>query len=502
MTRTSPGDPARDLLRDCTEIWQAGLAAVKIDCLIDEHLQLESGELWIDDFSLDLKPYRRVIVVGAGKAAAAMAFAIERVVEKQLPVTGWVNVPEQSFEPAAVKQSGVTVWPARPAGCNEPTPAAIHGTRQIVDLVRTATKQDLVIVALTGGGSALLCLPCEGVSLEDKVAVTRWLSSRGANIQELNAVRSQLSEVKGGGLLRACRAGYMLTVVLSDVLGDPLEVIASGPTILSPSSSSLPPSQIVAGLTRVQSPTAHVAGLTRVQTPASSSNGIAQALAVLNQYDPDHQLPHSIYQSLQHRLTQPPMQPPLVPHAELIIGNLATAVDAAGIRAESLGYSHAMFVARQAEGTAEAVGRHLAEMAVSMLQGDPRSPDCLISGGEPTVQLAPATIRGRGGRNTHLLLAAMIRFQELQCDEQIQKRVVLMSAGTDGEDGPTDAAGAILTHDVWQRAKELKLDARDYLHRSDSYTFFQLTGGLYITGPTNTNVCDMRVLVVDRPASS
>ncbi len=488
MTRTSPGDPARDLLRDCTEIWQAGLAAVKIDRLIDEHMQFEADELWIDDFSLDLTPYRRVILVGAGKAAAAMALAIERVLRDQLPVIGWVNVPDQSFDPAAVKQSGVTFWPARPAGCNEPTPAAIHGTRQLVDLVRTATKQDLVIVALTGGGSALLCLPCEGVSLEDKVAVTRWLSSRGANIQELNTVRRQLSEVKGGGLLRACRAGYMLTVVLSDVLGDPLEVIASGPTILSPP-SSLPPSP-------------NVAELARVQTSVSPNNDIAQALAVLHQYDPDHQLPSSIYQSLQHRLTQPPTQPPLVPHAELIVGNLATAVDAAGIRAESLGYSHAMFVARQAEGTAEAIGRHLAEMAVSMLDGDPRSPDCLISGGEPTVQLAPATIRGRGGRNTHLVLAAMIRLQELQCDELIHKRLVLMSAGTDGEDGPTDAAGAILTHDVWQLAKELQLDARDYLHRSDSYTFFQLTGGLYITGPTNTNVCDMRVLVVERPASS
>ncbi len=485
MTKPSASEKPRDLFCDCTEIWQAGLAAVKIDRLIDEHMQLEAGELWIDDYSLDLASVRRAILVGAGKAAAAMALGIERVVGKQLPVTGWVNVPEQSFDPATTLSSQVTIYPARPAGCNEPTEAAVDGTRKILDLVRAATAEDLVIFALTGGGSALLCLPCEGVSLEDKIAVTRWLSSRGANIHELNTVRRQLSDVKGGGLLCACRAGHLLTVVLSDVLGDPLEIIASGPTILSPPSS--PP----------LSP--NVAGLARVQTPASPRNDTAQALAVLHQYDPNRQLPRSIYQSLEHKLSQPPTYPTLVPHDELIIGNLATAVDAAGIHAESLGYSHAMFVARQDEGSAESVGRHLAEMAVNMLAGDLRSPDCLISGGEPTVQLAPAEVRGRGGRNTHLVLAAMIRLQELQIDEPSRQRIVLMSAGTDGEDGPTDAAGAVLTAEVWQRAKELQLNAHEYLQRSDSYTFFKLTGGLYITGPTHTNVCDMRVIVIHRP---
>lgn len=471
MTRTSPSHSPRDLPRDCKDIWNAGLAAVKIDRLIDEHLQLEAGELWIDDYSLDLKPFRRAMIVGAGKAAAAMALGIEKVLSRHMPVVGWVNVPEHRFESSADSHAAVTIHPARPAGRNEPTQAAIEGTRQIVNLVQSASADDLVIVAITGGGSALLCLPCDGISLEDKVAVTRWLSSRGANIQELNTVRSQLSQVKGGGLLRACRAGHMLTVVLSDVLGDPLDVIASGPTVL------LSPSDL--------------AEFACVQTQSP--------LSILRRYDPNRQLPRPIYQTLENRLHRPPRSERVVPHDELIVGNLATAVDAAGIHAESLGYSHAMSVARQAEGSAESVGRHLAEMAVSMLGDNPRSPDCLISGGEPTVELAPVEIRGLGGRNTHLVLAAMIRLQELGFDKESQRRVALMSAGTDGEDGPTDAAGAILTFEVWQRATQLELDARDYLRRSDSYNFFKLAGGLYVTGPTNTNVCDMRVLVVQRP---
>ncbi len=434
---------------------------MKVDQLIAQQVQLLDDELWIDDRCINLTPFRRAIIVGAGKAAAAMAIATQRVISRRLPTCGWVNVPEQSFEPADVADSPVTIWPARPTGCNEPTAAAVQGTRQILDLVQSATAQDLVIVTLTGGGSALLCSPCAGVSLEDKIAVTRWLSSRGANIQELNAVRRHLSDVKGGGLKRACRAGHLITIVLSDVLGDPLDVIASGPTVDSPEGSLDP-------------------------------------LAILAQYDPEYRLPESIYRAIKRVRSHEASAAHVLKHDEVIVGNLATAVDAAGIHAESLGYSHAMFVARQSEGAAEAVGRHLAEMAYSMLQGDPRSPDCLISGGEPTVQLAAPDVRGIGGRNQHLVLAALVRLQELQLSPAAWRQLVIMSAGTDGEDGPTDAAGAMLKADVWQRACELKLDAYDYLRRSDSYHFFQQTGGLYLTGPTHTNVCDLRVLVVDR----
>jgi len=184
----------------------------------------------------------------------------------------------------------------------------------------------------------------------------------------------------------------------------------------------------------------------------------------------------------------------------VVLGNNATAVDASGVMAESLGYSHAMTSATQSEGPAEAIGIHLAGLAISMLRDRDRgkhAPDCLISGGEPTVQLVPACRRGTGGRNTHLVLAAMKHLKEMKLDKAFRDRIVILSGGTDGEDGPTDAAGAILTPAVWAAAERLHLDLADHLSRNDSYTFFKLTGGLLITGPTHTNVCDIRVVVID-----
>ena len=176
-----------------------------------------------------------------------------------------------------------------------------------------------------------------------------------------------------------------------------------------------------------------------------------------------------------------------------IIGNNATAVDAAGLEAERLGYSHAMISAMSPEGPAEEVGRHLAEMAVRMRR-EP-GPDCLISGGEPTVTLVDESRRGQGGRNQQLALAALESLGDC-------KGIALLSGGTDGEDGPTDAAGAFVTEEVVRAAREQQLDPQDYLARNDAYSFFKATGGLFITGPTHTNVCDLRVLVTDRGRES
>jgi glycerate-2-kinase len=173
----------------------------------------------------------------------------------------------------------------------------------------------------------------------------------------------------------------------------------------------------------------------------------------------------------------------------LILGNNATAVDGAGVEAERLGYSHAMISATTSEGPAEDVGRHLASMALKMR--DNPGPDCLISGGEPTVKLIDERRRGRGGRNQQLALAAL---NELADSEGI----CLLSGGTDGEDGPTDAAGAIVDAEVIRAAATASLDVNDYLARNDAYTFFQKCDGLWVTGPTQTNVCDLRVIVVER----
>ncbi len=335
---------------------------------------------------------------------------------------------------------------------NEPTEAGAAGTAEILNRVAALGPTDLCLCLISGGGSALLPAPLDGLTLADKLAVTRFLSAAGAPIEALNTVRKQLSRVKGGGLARACRAGRLIALVLSDVLGDPLDTIASGPTVLDRS------------------------------TPQD-------ALDVLERFSARGHIPSAVFAALDGKRAAP--QPFTCRVENLVIGNNATAVDAAGLEAERLGYSHAMTSARSSEGQAEDVGRHLAGMARRMHAE--RGPDCLISGGEPVVRLAPGEIRGRGGRNQQLVLAAI--------DELLPERpagVVLLSGGTDGEDGPTDAAGAWLDDEILAAAGKPELAPSEFLKRNDAYTFFSAAGGLLRTGPTHTNVCDIRVVLVDR----
>ena len=310
--------------------------------------------------------------------------------------------------------------------------------------------------------------PHPKISLADKLEVTRFLSGAGADITELNTVRKHLSRIKGGGLLMACQAAELITLVLSDVLGDPLDLIASGPTVIDSS------------------------------TPD-------QALRVLEAYDLKKCLPESVYQALRIEMDGAPSELQLhakaaevCRHTTLVIGNNAVAVDEAGIMAERRGYNHAMQSARQCEGSAEDVGRRLAEMAIHMLRAEQATHhnDCLITGGEPVVKLAPEAIRGLGGRNQQLILSAYQTLLASDLSEQEWQGLCLLSGGTDGEDGPTDAAGAILDNEVHQNARRQQLNPGEYLQRNDAYHFFEQTGGLLITGPTGTNVCDVRVVVV------
>lgn len=442
------------LRHDALQIWQAGLRSVDSARLVRQAMRREADRLLICDEPIELASVRRIAVVGAGKAGAGMATGLlevlgsEIIAEKQL--TGWINVPEdcvRSLPP-------LTLHAARPAGLNEPTEAGVRGAYEILRFIQSLAPDDLCICLISGGASALLPAPADGITLADKLAVTRQLSAAGANIAELNAVRKQLSQIKGGGLARACRAGRLIALIISDVLGDSLPVIASGPTVED------------------------------ISTPED-------ALAVLDRFDSRQMgVPAVIFDYLQHRKQLPP-QPPTCRVANHIIGNLVTAVDAAGMEAERLGYSHAMTCARQLEGDAEDVGRHLAQMALSMRRGP--GPNCLISGGEPVVRLALPEVRGLGGRNQQLALAAL---EVLAADGG--RGIALLSGGTDGEDGPTDAAGAVVDEPIIAAAHHRGLDPADYLNRSDAYHFFEPLGGLLKTGPTHTNVCDLRVVLVDR----
>lgn len=445
------------LRADAERIWRAGVAAVLPERLIPGHVSVDGNWLIVGDEEIDLRPVERIAIVGGGKAAGAMAVALESVLGARLldqkSVSGWVNVPADCVIPA----QRVHLHAARAAGVNEPGPAGVEGTQRILQIVSSLGPRDLCFCVLTGGGSALLVSPVPGISLDDKIRITQLLSAAGTNIEQLNTVRQQLSLVKGGGLARACHAVRLFSLLISDVLGDRLDIIASGPTVRSET------------------------------TPADA----LRVLEELNLLEESSIM--AVVRYLRREAAKPIGQSDVEQSStsvtHLILANNTTSVDAAGIEAERLGYSHAMLAATKLEGAAEAVGRHLASMALRMR--DHPGPNCLISGGEPTVTLIDEGRRGKGGRNQQLALAALNSLGDCE-------RICLLSGGTDGEDGPTDAAGAIVTEDVVRAAGQKGLDPADYLARNDAYTFFQQAGGLFITGPTQTNVCDLRVLVVER----
>lgn len=444
---------AAQLRRHALQIWQAGVDAVRSQRLVHNAFHVDGSTLIIGDDRLRLDSIGRIAVVGAGKAGTGMAAAVEEALGPELmqqkQLAGWLNVPADCVRPLR----RIKLHAARPPGVNEPKPEGAAGSREILRLVESLGGGDLCLCLISGGGSALMPAPVDGITLEDKLAVTRYLSDAGANIEQLNTVRKQLSRIKGGGLMRSCRAGRLVSLIISDVLGDPLDVIASGPTVEDSS------------------------------TPRA-------ALAVLDAFAARNtEIRPEVFEFLQDRQhTEPPQ--PTCPVTNLIIGNNATAVEAAGREAERLGYSPAIMSAGKSEGAAEDVGVHLAEMALKM-RGE-AGPDCLVSGGEPVVTLVERSRRGTGGRNQQLVLAG------LECLQQDGAGgIALLSGGTDGEDGPTDAAGAVLDAGILAAARQLGLDPAEYLARNDAYHFFRPLDALIKTGPTHTNVCDLRVVVVD-----
>lgn len=456
------GSPATRSANDALAIWRASIDAVRSDALVRNAVRVEGDRLFLGDEEFDLRLIKRIVVVGGGKAGAGMAAGLEEALGAEIlaakRVGGWLNVPADCVRSLQT----IHLHAARPAGANEPTAEGAVGAAEILRLASNAGPDDLCICLISGGASALLPAPVEGVSLADKLAVTRFLSGAGANISELNAVRKQLSRIKGGGLLRACRAGTLATLVISDVIGDPLDVIASGPTVLD-------------------------------------TNTPADALDVLERFGArTGGVPENVFAVLASRLTAAPPARPSCRSSTAVIGNNAVAVDAAGLCAERLGYEFVLSAARELEGPAEEVGRRLAEQGWKMRRS---GPTCLITGGEPIVKLCEPAIRGLGGRNQQLTLAAFEQLLKSSTESRQPAgtwNLAILSGGTDGEDGPTDAAGAWLDDDVARRARELDLDAADYLRRNDAYRFFQQAGGLILTGPTHTNVCDVRVVVVDR----
>jgi glycerate 2-kinase len=436
-----------DLLRThVREIWDGAVAAVQPEQLVRQAVSAP-GEL-----SIALATARRIIVVGGGKAGAAMAAGFEAGLADRLDrISGVVNVPAGMGQPLQRIRLNV----ARPAGSNEPTAAGVAGTDEMLQLVTDAGPEDVVICPLSGGGSALLPAPAEGITLEDKQAVTRLLHKCGASIGEMNSVRKHLSRFKGGGLARTSRAGRLFSLILSDVVGDPLDVIASGPTAPDPTT-------------------------------------FADALGIIQRFELPDRIPLAVRSRLDrgaegkvHETLK--VLPPSV--SNIVIGNHIMALDAAKARAKALGYG-VLLVAPSFEGPTSEIVILTASIIRGVLAKWPKSqgPVCLLSGGETTVTLTPD--HGKGGRNTEFVLALFAALQPMPKD------VVILSGGTDGEDGPTDAAGAIGDAATLQRAQKMELDVAGFLARHDSYTFFAATGDLLKTGLTGTNVMDVRVVLI------
>lgn len=437
------------LAEDARTIWHAAVDAVKPESLLATAVG-QFPQAWQE--ALANAP--RILIVGGGKAGAAMAASWEAALPELLAkTTGLLNVPEPGpREPRLPTLSAIRLNPARPAGHNHPTAAGVSGTDEMLRLLASAGPEDVAVCLISGGGSALLPAPVEGITLADKQAVTQLLHASGATIQEMNAVRKHLSRSKGGRFTSAFSGKLLLTLLISDVVGDPLDVIASGPTAADPTT-------------------------------------FADALAILRKFHLLERVPASVRLVLEQGVAgQRPETPKQLPsHVHnVILGSNTTALLAATVRAESLGYQVAS-LGPFVEGEARELGVIVAGIvrAIRAGVGPVRPPACLLIGGETTVSLGETP--GRGGRNQEFVLAAAQKLMDLT-------GTVILSGGTDGEDGPTDAAGAFLTAERWEQG--LSLDPSGHLMRHDAYPFFDQIGGLLRTGLTGTNVMDVRVVLV------
>ncbi|MGD9030244.1 MAG: glycerate kinase [Anaerolineae bacterium] len=428
--------PNPDLRAAADRLQQAALSAVDPAAAIHRHVRRAGNELLVAAQCYDLAGYERVFVIGGGKAAVSMAAAATDILGDRLTrgtvVTKYEHTQGWSHPAVQVIEAGHPV----------PDRNSVRGAQSVAELAQQATARDLVICLISGGGSALLTLPAEGLGLDDLQQLTDALLRSGATINEMNTVRKHCSSIKGGHLARLTAPARLVTLILSDVVGDPLDVIASGPTVPDP---------------------------TTVDT----------ARTVLER--------HAVGDARLLRETPKPGDPIFERVQNVIVGSNRLAALAAVEKARALGF-RALLLGTYVQGEAREVAQVAAALAKGVrADGDPLpAPACLVWGGETTV-----TIRGggTGGRNQELALAAAVALDGWP-------GVLLMALATDGTDGPTDAAGAIVTGGTVSRARLLGLDARAALDANDSHGFFDTLGDLIRTGPTGTNVNDLLFILV------
>lgn len=452
---------SRPLRDDAEAIFRAALERVDPTAMLRHTLRLRGEVLEVETgqapLAYDLSAYRRIVVTGMGKASARMALELEALLGERI-AGGLVVTKAGHLE---------RLRRVRLVEASHPVPDAssARAARELLDLAATFDERTLVITLISGGGSALACAPAQGpdgrplLTLEEKQEVTRLLLGCGATIHELNCVRKHLSRIKGGRLARAYGPATSLNLLLSDVVGDDLDVIASGPTVADPST-------------------------------------FAGALAVVDRHGLRPRLPAAALRTLEAGAagaleeTPKPGEAAWSRTANVLVGTNHQALLAAEARARALGYSTLVLTSRLT-GEAREVALVLLGIAEDVAaRGAPVAPPaCLIAGGETTVTLRGT---GHGGRNQELALAVLAAMPRTRA----AREVLFLAASTDGNDGPTDAAGAFASREIAERAGALGLSPAAALADNDSHTFHDRAGSLLRTGPTNTNVSDVVIALV------
>jgi glycerate 2-kinase len=437
------------LRRDALAIFNVCVAAADPERAVMRNLRLENHVLRIgENDSMDLSRFSRIIVLGAGKASAAMARAVEKLLGEK--ISGGLVAVKRGHG-AALKRVEVVE-----SGHPVPTKEGKAAAARMLALAESLGESDLVIGCFSGGGSALLTLPAPGITLDEKIDITEKLLASGADIFEINAVRKHISQVKGGRLMERAYPATVVNMMLSDVIGDDPSAIASGPFV---------PDQTT----------------------------FAAAMAVLEKYGLVESLPAAIVERLargrngQEQETPKEGDPVFDRVHHVVIGSNFLSLQAGLEAARQLGYQSLILSSTIRGDTAAAAKFHAYVAEEIRNTGNPLSrPACLLSGGETTIRVAGD---GLGGRNQHFVLSIVEEAAQIP-------GCVFLSAGTDGTDGPTDAAGALVDSETLKRAEERGINPREYLARYDSYHFFKNLGDLIVTGPTLTNVMDVHLVLV------
>jgi glycerate 2-kinase len=430
-------------------VYKAAIAAVQPACLLPQHIQLSNNLLSICGRSIALNDQQKIFVIGAGKASAAMAARVEEILGEHLTAGAIITKYDHALPLKKIH--------CYEAGHPVPDQQGVDATRQLLQILQQANANDIIICLISGGASSLLIDLPPDISLAEMQTVFQLLLRSGATIDELNTVRKHLSAIKGGQLLRFAPAADWFTLIISDVPEDDLAVIASGPT-------------------------------------TADSSSFSDAVKVLTRYNLWQQLPETVQHHLQKGIDQKipetltASDPLFYRTLNKIIGNNRMALDAAAQAASLLGYRIAG-LNESLSGDAATAGHNIIKAAVAY---EGALPTCFLWGGETTVTV---TGTGKGGRNQHLALSACQALAELQGQHQ---NISVLAAGTDGTDGPTDAAGAIVDGLLLQQIKNASVDIPYFLQQHDAYHFFKQYNGLFITGATQTNVMDLVIVLVDR----